>query len=163
MTGSASGYQAQVRGRRAPGVSWGRVMLGVMTHTGYSGRPQAAKLGLEAGQRVGLHGAPPGWALTDPPSGLDEPGPGGEADVILAFFTEAGEIGRQLGDLAGRIYPAGALWIAWPRRAAGHRSDITDNVVRAQALPIGLVDVKVAAIDDDWSGLRVVWRTKNRG
>ena len=52
--------------------------------------------------------------------------------------------------------------MAWPRRAGGHRSDITDNVVRQEALPIGLVDVKVAAIDDDWSGLRLVWRAVNR-
>jgi hypothetical protein len=137
-------------------------MLGVMTHTGYSGRPQAAKLGLKPGQRVSLHGVPAGWALTDPPDGLDAPGPDGEADVILAFFTEAGEIGRQIGDLGRRIHPAGALWIAWPRRAAGHRSDITDNVIREIVLPLGLVDVKVAAIDEDWSGLRVVWRTENR-
>jgi hypothetical protein len=81
----------------------------------------------------------------------------------VAFFTEAAEIGRQIGDLGRRIYPAGGLWIAWPRRAAGHRSDITDNVIREIVLPLGLVDVKVAAIDEDWSGLRVVWRTENRG
>jgi hypothetical protein len=137
-------------------------MLGVMTHAGSSGRPQAAKLGLKAGKRVGLAGVPPGWALTDPPDGLDEPGPAGEADVILAFFTEADEISRQIGDLGRRIYPAGALWIAWPRRTAGHRSDITDNVIREIVLPLGLVDVKVAAIDEDWSGLRMVWRTENR-
>ena len=133
-----------------------------MANAGYSGRPQAVKLGLKAGQRVGLHDAPPDWALTDPPDGLDEPGPGGQANVVVAFFTEAGEIGRRIGDLARRIYPAGALWIAWPRRAAGHRSDITNNVIREIVLPIGLVDVKVAAIDEDWSGLRVVWRTENR-
>lgn len=137
-------------------------MLGFMTHAGYSGRPQAAKLGLKAGQRIWVHRAPPGWELTDPPDGLDGPGPNGEADVIVAFFSEAGEIGRQIGDLGRRIYPAGALWIAWPRRAAGHRSDITDNVIREHVLPLGLVDVKVAAIDEDWSGLRVVWRTENR-
>jgi hypothetical protein len=133
-----------------------------MAQAGYSGRPQAAKLGLKAGQRVVLHGAPPGWALTDPPDGLAGPGPGGQADVIVAFFTEPGEIGRQIRDLGRRIHPAGMLWIAWPRRAAGHRSDITDNVIREHVLPLGLVDVKVAAIDEDWSGLRVVWRTENR-
>ncbi len=133
-----------------------------MTPPGYPGRPQAAKLGLKPGQRVGLHQAPDGWALRDPPAGLDEPGPDGQADVIVAFFTRAGEIGSQIGELARRIYPAGALWVAWPRRAAGHRSDITDEVIRGLALPLGLVDVKVAAIDEDWSGLRVVWRTGNR-
>ena len=133
-----------------------------MTTPGYSGRPQAAKLGLKAGQRVHLHNPPDGWTLTDPPDGLAGPGSDGGADVILAFFTHADEIARQIGELARRIYPAGALWLAWPRRAAGHRSDITDTVIREQVLPIGLVDVKVAAIDDDWSGLRVVWRTENR-
>jgi hypothetical protein len=52
--------------------------------------------------------------------------------------------------------------VAWPRRAAGHRSDITESIIRDQALPLGLVDVKVAAIDEDWSGLRLVWRVENR-
>jgi hypothetical protein len=137
-------------------------MLRIMTNPGYPGRPQAAKLGLKAGLRVVLHDGPQGWALTSPPDGLDGPGPNGEADVIVAFFTEAAEIARQIDDLGRRIYPAGGLWIAWPRRAAGHRSDITDNVIREIVLPLGLVDVKVAAIDEDWSGLRVVWRTENR-
>ncbi len=133
-----------------------------MTGPGYSGRPQAAKLGLKPGQRVHLHNPPAGWALSGPPAGLGDPGPDGAADVILAFFTGADEIVEQIGALARRIYPAGALWVAWPRRAAGHRSDITDTVIRERALPIGLVDVKVAAIDEDWSGLRLVWRTERR-
>jgi hypothetical protein len=135
---------------------------GLVMTPGRPGRPQAAKLGLKPGQRVRLHNPPDGWALSDPPAGLADPGPDGPADVIVAFFTRAGEIGEQIGELARRIYPAGALWVAWPRRAAGHRSDITDTVIREYALPIGLVDVKVAAIDDDWSGLRVVWRTEHR-
>ena len=101
-----------------------------MTTPGYSGRPQAAKLGLKPGQRVCLHDPPEGWALSDPPAGLEEPGADGSADVILAFFTQADEIAAQIGELARRIFPAGALWVAWPRRAAGHRSDITDSVVR---------------------------------
>ena len=129
---------------------------------GYSGRSQAAKLGLRAGQRAHLHNPPTGWALADPPTGLLEAGPDGPADVIIAFFAAAAEIGGELDGLARRIYPAGALWAAWPRRAGGHRSDITDTVIREHALPIGLVDVKVAAIDDDWSGLRLVWRIENR-
>jgi hypothetical protein len=135
---------------------------GAVTAPGYSGRPQAAKLGLKPGQRVSLHQPPGGWALADPPDGLAGPGPDGQADVIVAFFTEAGDIAAQIGALGRLIYPAGALWVAWPRRAAGHRSDITENFIRDQALPIGLVDVKVAAIDDDWSGLRLVWRVENR-
>jgi hypothetical protein len=129
---------------------------------GYSARPQAGKLGLRSGQRVYLDHAPLGWDLADPPGGLTDAGPDGPADVIIAFFTTAASIPVELEGLARRIYPAGALWIAWPRRAGGHRSDITDNVIREHALPIGLVDVKVAAIDEDWSGLRLVWRVENR-
>ena len=126
----------------------------------YSGRPQAAKLGLRPGQRIHLHHPPPGWDLADPPDGLIDAGPDGPADVIIAFFRAAGDI--ELEGLARRIYPAGALWVAWPRRAGGHHSDITDTVIRQDALPLGLVDVKVAAIDDDWSGLRLVWRVEHR-
>ena len=135
---------------------------GPVTTPGYSGRPQAAKLGLKPGHRVSLHQPPRGWALTGPPDGLAGPGPDGQADVIVAFFTEAADIAAQIGELGRRIFPAGAVWVAWPRRAAGHRSDITESFIRDQALPIGLVDVKVAAIDDDWSGLRLVWRVENR-
>ena len=133
---------------------------------GYSGRPQSAKLGLRPGQRVHLHQPPAGWDFADPPDGLLDAGPAGPADLIIAFFSSRAAIAAELDGLARRIYPAGALWVAWPRRAGGsiqsRRSDITDNVIRAEALPLGLVDVKVAAIDDDWSGLRLVWRVEHR-
>jgi Protein of unknown function (DUF3052) len=119
---------------------------------------QAAKLGLKPGQRVYLHHAPPGWVLADPPDGLIDADPDGPADLVIAFFRGADEIAGSLAGLARLIYPAGTLWAAWPRRAGGHRSDVTDTVIRGRALAIGLVDVKVAAIDDDWSGLRLVWR-----
>ena len=127
---------------------------------------QARKLGLKPGQRVALDDPPPGWAFTGPPGGLDVLGPASAADaadVIVAFFARAADLGLRLPGLAERVFPDGAVWAAWPRRAGGHTSDITDNVVREYALPLGLVDVKVAAIDDDWSGLRLVWRKQNRG
>lgn len=149
--------ERRIGGRQLIGAAGGAV-----TTPGYSGRPQAVKLGLKPGQRVSLHQPPRGWALAKPPDGLAGPGPDGQADVIVAFFTKAADIAAQVGALGRLIYPAGALWVAWPRRAAGHRSDITENFIRDQALPIGLVDVKVAAIDDDWSGLRLVWRVENR-
>ena len=123
--------------------------------------PQARKLGLKTGLRVGLDAPPNGWRLTEPPGGLRPPDEDG-ADVMLAFFRTADEIAGRLPALAGRVFPAGAVWALWPRRAAGHVSDITDNVVRSLALELGLVDVKVAAVDEDWSGLRLVWRTSNR-
>ena len=82
--------------------------------------------------------------------------------MIIAFFRAAADIAPRFPDLAQRTRPSGAIWAAWPRRAGGHASDITDNVVRGYALDLGLVDVKVAAIDEDWSGLRLVWRVANR-
>ncbi len=124
---------------------------------------QARKLGLRPGQRVALDGPPDGWRLADPPDGLTYVDGPGKADVIVAFFGSAHEIAARLPALAERILPAGAVWAAWPRRAGGHTSDITDNVVREHALPLGLVDVKVAAIDNDWSGLRLIWRKASRG
>ena len=130
--------------------------------SGYPAASQARKLGLKPGHRVALDEPPDGWQLREPPDGLRGPDPDGAADVIVAFFRAGAEIPDRLPALARRIFPAGALWAAWPRRAAGHHSDITDNLVREHALGLGLVDVKVAAIDDDWSGLRLVWRTRNR-
>ena len=124
---------------------------------------QARKLGLKPGQRVALDDPPPGWVFADPPGGLELIGAAGPADLIVAFFSRAADLGLRLPGLAERIFPEGAVWAAWPRRAGGHISDITDNVVREYALPLGLVDVKVAAIDDDWSGLRLCWRKENRG
>ena len=112
---------------------------------------------------MALDSAPAGWVLQDPPSGLLAAGPDGPADLIIAFFGTGEEMPARLPGLARRVYPAGALWVAWPRRAAGHDSDITDNTIRELALAIGLVDVKVAAIDEDWSGLRLVWRVSRRG
>jgi hypothetical protein len=130
---------------------------------GYSGTPQARKLGLKPGQRVSLDRPPEAWRLIEPPPGIDYTGAAEAADVIISFFAAAAELPGRLPGLVKRIFPDGALWIAWPRRAAGHDSDITDSIIREHALPLGVVDVKVAAIDDDWSGLRLVWRVANRG
>lgn len=105
---------------------------------------------------------PDGWKLADPPAGLLAADEDGAADVIVTFFRSANELTDRLPALAERVFPAGAVWALWPRRAGGHVSDITDNVVRSCALELGLVDVKVAAVDEDWSGLRLVWRTGNR-
>jgi hypothetical protein len=129
---------------------------------GYSPTPQARKLGLEPGLRVALDAAPRGWALIEPPEVRFVPD-AAPADVIISFVRTAVELTDRVEELGSRIFPDGAFWVAWPRRAAGHDSDVTDNVVREAVLPLGLVDVKVAAIDDDWSGLKIVWRRENRG
>jgi hypothetical protein len=111
---------------------------------------------------VSLDRPPAGWSLVDPPADVSYVSPPHAADLVISFFTAAGQISDRLPELVQRIHPAGALWIAWPRRAGGHESDITDTIVRSKALALGVVDVKVAAIDDDWSGLRFVWRVTNR-
>ncbi len=80
---------------------------------------------------------------------------------MIAFVRSAAGLDR-IEPLGKRIFPDGSLWIAWPRKAAGHVSDMTENAIRDAALPLGLVDVKVAAIDDDWSGLKLVWRRAKR-
>jgi DUF3052 family protein len=128
---------------------------------GYSSAPQARKLGLKPGLRVALDSAPPGWELTEPPAVRFVPG-GEPADVIISFVHAATELTDRVAELGRRIFPDGAIWIAWPRRAGGHQSDVTENGIRAAVLPAGLVDVKVAALDDDWSGLKIVWRRENR-
>jgi hypothetical protein len=133
-----------------------------MADAGYSGTPQARKLGLKPGSRVALDHVPSDWELLDPPDGLVTVGPRSAADVIVCFCRREGEVAKRLPGLGRRIFPDGAVWMAWPRRAGGHDSDITDNVVRVHALPLGLVDVKVAAIDTDWSGLKLVWRKERR-
>jgi hypothetical protein len=127
-------------------------------NAGYSATPQARKLGLKPGLRVDLVGAPNGWAFADPPE--LEYVAHGSVDVLVAFVRGAGELDPAAW--GKRIFPAGALWILWPRKAAGHISDVTENGIRDAVLPLGLVDVKVAAVDDDWSGLKVVWRIQKR-
>jgi hypothetical protein len=129
--------------------------------SGNTATPQRTKLGVKPGCRLLLDHAPQGWRLDDPPPVTavrrDEP-----ADVVITFLRELADLPTRVAALAPRIHPDGALWIAWPRKAAGHRTDMTENAIRADVLPRGLVDVKVAAIDADWSGLKVVWRRENR-
>jgi hypothetical protein len=128
---------------------------------GYSSTPQARKLGLAPGLRVALDNPPRGWQFTEPPEVRMVSG-SAPADVVVAFVRAAVELTDRIEELGRRVFPDGALWIAWPRRAAGHASDVTENGIRAAALPLGLVDVKVAAVDEDWSGLKLVWRRERR-
>jgi hypothetical protein len=125
--------------------------------------PLARKLGLKGGHRLTLIGAPSGWSVDGLPEGvIVSRRRSSRVDVLVAFFHDLSRIERYLVGLAAAIAPNGSLWLAWPRRAAGHASDITDHELRRIALPLGLVDVKVAALDDDWSGLKFVWRKELR-
>jgi hypothetical protein len=133
----------------------------VNASAGYSATPQATKLGLKPGLTWDVVDAPDEWAFdVEPDPALRRDG---DADVVLAFVREAANVRRTVEQQERRIFPAGALWIAWPRKAAGHVSDVDENLVRDTALLRGLVDVKVAALDTDWSALKIVWRKENRG
>lgn len=133
-----------------------------MADAGYSGTPQLKKLGIVPGARWDVDAAPEGWAFETEPDPGDRAPASGPAHVVLAFVRSAAEIVPVLERLEQRIFPAGGLWIAWPRKAAGHVSDVAENDIRDAALARKLVDVKVAAIDTDWSGLKLVWRRENR-
>jgi hypothetical protein len=125
--------------------------------------PQLVKLGIVPGARWRVDGAPIHWHFDETPDAVSEASPGEAVDVVVAFVTTAEQLTPTLTRLEPTIFPAGALWIAWPRKAAGHVSDVTDQVVREAALARSLVDTKVAAIDKDWSGLKLVWRRSARG
>ena len=129
---------------------------------GYSGTPQLKKLGIVPGARWDTDAAPDGWAFDTIPDAASRLSGDAPADVVVAFVRSAAQVEPAVRRLESRVYPAGALWIAWPRKATGHLSDVTENDIRTTALARGLVDVKVAAIDDDWSGLKLVWRRENR-
>lgn len=132
---------------------------------GYSGTPLATKLGIKGGHRVGLLNAPDGFvALLDPlPPDVElVAGVRSRRDVVVAFVRRRSEMESKLTAMTRAIFPDGAIWIAWPKRASKLPTDVTEDVVRAVALPTGLVDNKVCAIDDTWSGLRLVVRRENR-
>ena len=134
-----------------------------MTTADYSGTPLVRKLGVKSGHAVALLGAPSGWRIEDLPAGVrPSTRARGTFDVIVAFFAGRAQLERRLPALIGALCTNGSLWIAWPRKAAGHKSDISENVLREIILPTGLVDIKVAALDKDWSGLKFVWRKELR-
>jgi hypothetical protein len=132
---------------------------------GYSGTPLAKKLGLKTGDTVALIGAPAGFE--DDLEGLPEGvrlrrRAGGSADVVLLFTTAASDLERRFKGLATSVWPDGSVWVAWPKRSSGRDTDLDENRLRDIGLPYGLVDNKVCAVDDVWSGLRFVWRKENR-
>ena len=126
---------------------------------GYSGTPLPRKLGIKPGHRVMVLGAPEGFELEGvAPVRRAQ----GLADVILSFHTERRDLEKRMPVLRERMEQNAGLWIAWPKRASKVPTDITEDVVREIALANRLVDNKVAAIDEIWSGLRLVIRVKDR-
>jgi hypothetical protein len=129
---------------------------------GYSGTPLPKKLGISEGSTLALIEAPPGVIDGLPPGVTVKRKASGPADVVVAFFTERRAFERRIDALARMIFPSGGLWVAWPKRSSGVETTMHEDVVREVALPLGLVDNKVCAIDETWSGLRVVWRRDRR-
>ena len=138
---------------------------------GYSGTPLPQKLGLKPGARFGLVRPPADFERTLgalPPGVAARRVSSGKAqfDVIVCFAPTMAEVARQLPALKQRLDPAGGLWIAWPKKtrkaASGLQTDVSENDVRAKGLAAGLVDNKVCAIYDVWSGLRFVYRIVDR-
>jgi len=132
---------------------------------GYSGTPLAKKLGIRAGHTVTMIGAPDGFE--DELEGLPDDvelrrRAGGHPDVVILFTTKASDLARRFEPLAKSIFPDGSLWIAWPKKSSGVSTDLDENRLRDIGLPLGVVDNKVCAVNEIWSGLRFVWRRENR-
>jgi hypothetical protein len=133
---------------------------------GYSGTPLPQKLGIKPGDRIVALGAP--WSYAD----VVAPLPDGaavsarmpsRARFVHLFVREAAELDRRLAALDRALEDDGMIWISWPKKSSGLATDLTEHGIRRAALPLGLVDVKVCAVDEVWSGLKLVRRVASRG
>lgn len=132
---------------------------------GYSGTPLARKLGIAAASRVLLVGAPDelaGWLAPLPAGVVFEARPGPGIDLAHVFVTRREELAAQLAALRGTLRPDAALWISWPKKASKLPTTVTEDTIRELALPLGFVDVKVCAVSEVWSGLKLVVRKELR-
>jgi hypothetical protein len=133
---------------------------------GYSGTPLDRKLGIESGMRVIVIDEPAGWLAghVHMPAGVQVRDlRTRSAAMILLFARDRASFEKRLVQASDRLPADGMLWVAWPKRASGIVTDITEDVVREVTHPYGLVDVKVAALDETWSGLKLVVRRERRG
>jgi hypothetical protein len=136
-----------------------------MATTGYSGTPLAKKLGIVAGSRVRVVGAPDGyadWLAPLPPDVTFEQSQSAATDIVHLFCDRRADLDRHLNALRPTLKPAGAVWVSWPKKASKVPADITEDTIRELALPLGFVDVKVCAVSDIWSGLKLVIRKELR-
>lgn len=132
---------------------------------GYSGKPQAAKIGLKDGQRVSLVDAPADIRPALEAGEYDvewKKFPSSDLDCVLLFAPDSATLRAGFAKAAATLVPAGMLWVAWPKKTSGVRTDLTEDAVRAHGLGCGLVDVKVCAVSDVWSGLKFVRRLADR-
>ncbi|MBV9923440.1 MAG: DUF3052 family protein [Acidobacteria bacterium] len=132
---------------------------------GYSGTPLPKKLCIKEGARVALVNAPPDFekVLGVMPAGAEfVPASRRGLDVVLLFARSRAELVRRFETYAARLRPDGSLWVAWPKKASKVETDLAEGYVRQHGLDVGLVDVKVCAVDETWSGLRFVYRLRDR-
>lgn len=133
---------------------------------GYSGTPLAKKLGYKPGQTVHLHAAPVGYlrqlALDDAKAFTWLKQPDAGVQLVHAFTTSQAELAKLLARYRRRLAPDGAIWISWPKKASRVPTDLTEDRIRDACLPLGLVDIKVCAVDETWSGLKLVIRKELR-
>jgi hypothetical protein len=132
---------------------------------GYSGTPLIQKIGIKPGHRVLLRNYPASFVkdLGKFPEGAKSTDRlSGKANVIVYFTEQLAELEKDFARLSAALVPDGMLWIGWPKKASGRATDLTEDIVRRVGLACGLVDVKVCAIDETWSGLKFVIRVKDR-
>lgn len=133
--------------------------------TGYSGTPLIKKLGIKPGQRV-LFVQPPAdfdQTIGEMPEGVAMVTAGAkQIDVVLLFVISFAELKKRFAALSRKLVSNGSLWVCWPKRASGVPTDLNENVIRDHGLEVGLVDVKVCAVDETWSGLKFVIRLADR-
>ena len=135
-----------------------------MTTPGYSGKPLAQKLGIKEGMRILVEHAPTDYsALVGPLPGVELAARAAKTvDIVHVFATRRADLARKLAAYRKSLRPDAAVWVSWPKRASKLPTDITEDTIREVALPIGFVDVKVCAVSDVWSGLKLVVRTELR-
>lgn len=132
---------------------------------GYSSTPLAKKLGIKEGSRIGLVNAPKGFQseLGKLPENAEfVPRLTNSLDIILFFVLTQRELARDFSKLAKKLVANGMIWIAWPKKSSGVTTDLSFESVQRIGLDAGLVDVKICAVDDTWSGLKFVYRLKDR-
>ena len=132
-----------------------------MSTAGYSGAPLERKLGLKPGMTAVILDGPEGLAL-DLEGVAVKRALRGHADIVLCFVTARRDLERRAARLRTAIAPNGMVWVCWPKKASKVPTDMTEDVVRDVLLPTGLVDIKVAAVDETWSGLKLVVRKELR-
>ena len=133
--------------------------------SGYSGTPLAKKLGFKPGQRVSAPGAPSNYRklLAPLPDDIEFQARVSKAtDVVHLFTTSKAELAKNLESWLKILGVDAAIWVSWPKKTSKVPTDITEDTIRAVALPMGLVDIKVCAVDETWSGLKLVLRKELR-